>query len=369
MKVLLIEDNSSDSRLIKEILDESQIEFEIIVCRRLYDGLEAMRKYVFDIILLDLSLPDSDGLETVTHMYDEADCPIIILSGLDNEELAIKSLKMGVQDYLVKDKINKYLLNRSIRYAKERHKNIIERKRMKKKTKKALDRSNFYKDLLAHDMRNILGNMNSTIQLMELKHKSLIQNSDLYEKLDILKEQIEQGIILISNVLKLSNIEKEEQKIRNINIKEILHLGLRNMQSLFRKNNVEIDLEIPDNDLIAVGGDLLIDVFENILKNAIIHNESSKIKIWIKLSETRENGFEFIKVEFQDNGIGIKDVKKADIFVRKHRKKSTRGGFGIGMSLVKRIINTYRGRIWVEDRIKGKYEQGSNFIVLLKRVV
>ena len=73
----------------------------------------------------------------------------------------------------------------------------------------------------------------------------------------------------------------------------------------------------------------------------------------------------FYKLEFMDNGIGIFDENKESIFQRGNKKDKKARGMGIGLSLVKKIIESYDGKIWVENRIKNNYEQGSNFIILI----
>ncbi len=114
------------------------------------------------------------------------------------------------------------------------------------------------------------------------------------------------------------------------------------------------------------GGNLLLEAFENLLINGILHNRSKKIQLWVKLSKNQENGKSFIKTEFKDNGYGIKDERKKVIFERSYKKDKSTGGMGIGLSLVKKIINDYDGRVAIEDRKKGDYTKGSNFIILLE---
>ena len=115
-----------------------------------------------------------------------------------------------------------------------------------------------------------------------------------------------------------------------------------------------------------MAGDLLIDVFENVLINTIIHNKSDISKIWIELSFIKYNNEKYVKIEIKDNAVGITNERKTEIFKRTHKKVKGIGGMGIGLSLVKMIITGYAGKIWVEDRIEGDYTKGSNFIILLK---
>jgi PAS domain S-box-containing protein len=121
-KILLIEDNPGDARLLREGLVEiKRASFELEWVNRLSTGLERLAGGGIDAILLDLSLPDSQGLATFTQVYAQAPyVPIIVLSGLDDAQLAIQAVREGAQDYLVKGKIDSDLLTRTIRYAIER---------------------------------------------------------------------------------------------------------------------------------------------------------------------------------------------------------------------------------------------------------
>jgi PAS domain S-box-containing protein/putative nucleotidyltransferase with HDIG domain len=122
IKTLLLEDNPGDIRLIREMLKEDQaIRFNIVHKDRLSEGLHYLDENDVDAVILDLGLPDSIGLETFTQFYEKnIHLPIIVLTGTDDDQLALKAVQGGAQDYLVKGQINGQLLSRSIQYAIER---------------------------------------------------------------------------------------------------------------------------------------------------------------------------------------------------------------------------------------------------------
>lgn len=122
VRVLLIEDNPGDARLIQEYLTDIKTdEFTLHIADRLQKGLEILDNEFIDVVLLDLKLPDSEGLNGVEQIFNVApNIPIIILTGLNDETTAINAVKMGAQDYLVKDRVDSELLLRSIRYSIER---------------------------------------------------------------------------------------------------------------------------------------------------------------------------------------------------------------------------------------------------------
>lgn len=123
LNILLVEDNIGDARLIQVLLaEEAGDDLRLTHVPRLSEAVEALRRTRYDVVLLDLSLPDSHGLETVETLRRQAgNVPVVVLSGLDNEAVALGALKSGAEDYLVKGRADGILIKRSILYAVERH--------------------------------------------------------------------------------------------------------------------------------------------------------------------------------------------------------------------------------------------------------
>ena len=122
IRVLLIEDNPGDARLVKEMLvDAGANKFSVTHAGLLSEGLSLLREETHHVILLDLSLPDGHGLDTVRQVCTVAPhLPVLILTGLDDETIAIRAVQEGAEDYLVKGQMDGNLLARAIRYAIER---------------------------------------------------------------------------------------------------------------------------------------------------------------------------------------------------------------------------------------------------------
>lgn len=122
---LLIEDNPDDAVLIERYLNASRkIKYHVIHVERLAAGLDSLKRFLFDIILLDLVLPDGPmGIKTFETVYAQAaHIPIIVLTGHDDDDLAVEAVHKGAQDYLVKGLVTGPALGRAIRYAIERKK-------------------------------------------------------------------------------------------------------------------------------------------------------------------------------------------------------------------------------------------------------
>ena len=276
IKVLIIEDNFEDFRIIEEMLKEIENPvFELYRSNRLDDGLKALVKDEFDILLLDLNLPDSTGLDTFASVYDQApEIPVVILTGFDDEDLAIRAVREGAQDYLVKDQVNSILLSRSISYA-------IERKLIEDE----LIRHRYYLNELVEQRTEELENANLNLQeeihekeiLIEEIYRriqftlklisgiigidpSLIKEEDAYE-LSIKNQTRVNAINLLNNILEQSedfaiiNFEKYTEELINylFDVYEV-NKGIKvnmDMHGVLMDINTAIPLGLILNELIA----------------------------------------------------------------------------------------------------------------------
>jgi DNA-binding response OmpR family regulator len=122
-RVLLVEDNPADARLIQEMLADAGSGMDIEWVEELCPALHRLSSNATDVVLLDLSLPDSRGLDTFLKVREKTpEVPVVLLTGLDDEQVALQAVQNGAQDYLVKGRVDGDSLLRSIRYAIERNK-------------------------------------------------------------------------------------------------------------------------------------------------------------------------------------------------------------------------------------------------------
>jgi len=255
-------------------------------------------------------------------------------------------------------------------------KNITERvnanqklKESEEKYRSAYNRSNLYKDVFTHDINNILQNILSSIELTKIFSSDPKRRQSFEEVTNLIYEQVIRGKMLVSNVQELSKTDEITSSLFSIEALKVLKDSLESVKSQFTQKVIDIKIDSLQDNYFVKANELLKDVFVNILTNAIQHNTNPFIEISIRISKENYKGIQFIKFEFLDNGIGIPDSMKQLIFGREYKKEGIPSGIGLGLLLVKRILEFYKGEIRVEDRIKGNFTEGSNFIITIPEAI
>ena len=245
---------------------------------------------------------------------------------------------------------------------------ITERKKVETALKLQRDHADLYKDIFAHDINNILQNIQSSLELSSIYLKNPEKVTTVNELYGIIKEQVSRGSKLISNVRKLSTLQGSTFRLKSIKVNHFLKQSIKFLRQSFQTRKIDIQCNYNKEDYFAFANELLLDVFENILLNAVRHNSNMNVILEIQISQEIIESKAFLKIQFRDNGDGIEDVRKEHIFQRGSKEKSSNGGMGLGLSLVKKTIDRYNGKIWVEDKVKGVPSKGSNFIILIPTV-
>jgi len=228
--------------------------------------------------------------------------------------------------------------------------------------KEAYNRAEFYKDLLSHDIGNIFQNILSATELCYL----YLNNPEKLEtKLNKINEQIKRCSRLNANVRKLSRLDETSPTLQPVDLSRVLNNAKQFIFDSFPEQKIEIKVQGLDPNYKIQANELLFDVFENLMNNSIKHNLNQNVEISIRIAEVEHDNRKMIKVEFLDNGMGIPDNMKINIFQRGYREDKNVRGSGLGLSLLKKILENYHGDILVRDRVTGDYSKGSNFTLLI----
>lgn len=234
---------------------------------------------------------------------------------------------------------------------------------------KAYIRVKCFKGLFTHDISNLFHTISNSLELCQMLLKEGIETEEILEYFKLIEEQINRGKKLVKNMRNLSELEESEMPLKPINLFEILRNTIQFVGANFSKRIVNIEIDPETEEIYVLANELLLDVFENIIMNAIIYNRNEIIQIEVSISEITEIERKFVKLEFKDNGIGIDDIRKYEILQEKHEKSKNSKGMGLGLSLAAKLVNLYEGYMWIEDRIKGDYTHGSNFVILVPKTI
>lgn len=351
-RILLIEDNPGDARLIEEMFRERRGDdgaaLELRHEESLAAGLDALdRTDDPDIVLLDLRLPDSSGLETLEAILDHTGVvPVIVLTGTPEAKLGIEAVTHGAQDYLVKDDVTPEVLARAIRYS-------IERKKTERELRKRTRELTILNQLTRHDIRN-------DISLVVGRARELAEHVEPRGQ-DALDEIIQSS----NHVLQLTrtvgdiveSVTEDDVELQPVVLSRVLATEIEKARGLYR--GVEISLESDVAGVRVRANDLLSSVVGNLLSNAVFYNDKETPVVVVTVETTDET----VTIRVADNGPGIPDRRKERIFAEGEQGTGS-SGMGIGLSLVDRLVDQYDGDIRVEDNDPS----GSVFCVELSRV-
>lgn len=217
-------------------------------------------------------------------------------------------------------------------------------------------------------MNNILQIILLGLQLNEqlLLHPDKLDN--LKQNTKVMKEQILRGSNLIVNIRKLSQLEENEISFRKIDICKILKESIESLRIKYPSQIINIQITSPGKEIYIQANDFLMDVFDNILINAVMHNNSPMIDILINISNEKKEGINYIKIEIKDNGRGVEDDRKEKTYQWRDLKEKNIPGMDIKLSLLKVILEKFNGEIWVEDSGLGDFSKEINFIILIPEV-
>ena len=238
----------------------------------------------------------------------------------------------------------------------------------KEQYQKAYEHETFYKDLFTHDINNILQSILTSLEIINLKMDSVEDSHNIKPILEIINEQVYRGSSLVNNVYKFSQLEEAEIKLQKFDVEKTILEAIKYVKKNFKNKTINIQFESPKNKISIQADELLKDVFENILINAVKHNDNPNIEIVIKTSKLQDDGIFFLQIEFIDNGKGIPEARRKSIFTRGFKEDRSVSGMGLGLSLVKTIIDKYNAKILIESRVQEDYSKGTNFKLLFPEV-
>ncbi len=366
VKILLIEDDVAEARLLQEVLKGFSLTlFCLTHVKRLQEGLEQLKQENFDVILLDLTLPDSQGLASLKLLVDRTPrIPIVVLTNTNDDRLAVEAVRQGAQDYLVKRHINIDVLVRSLQYAIERQKvsdllretneNLVTQIEQKTaelmKAKEINQLQSELVSMFSHDFRSPLTTVLSCVELLQNKSDRLNEEKKTY-LFQMLHSASKNMVQLLDEVLLVGRTDSGTLKcqVTELDLVNFCRQLVEELQINADKKHIELiftcDRHIPES---LWDENLLRHILGNLLANAIKYSpEHSKIEFELTRRD-RE-----IIFRIQDWGIGIPQQDFQHLFEPFHRASNVgrTPGTGLGLAIVKSCVETHRGQITVDSEV------------------
>jgi len=375
VKILLIEDSLAEARLLQEVLKESRFkEFSLVHVKRLREAINQLNHDDFDVILLDLTLPDSVGLASLAPLIEKApSLPIVVLTNLNDEELAMEAVRQGAQDYLVKRHVNGEVLGRSLRYAIERKQalealrvvnetleiRVQERTAELVKAKEINQLKSEFVSMLSHDFRNPLTTILLSTGFLQ-SHDEQLTKETKTTHFQLMRSAIKSMDQLLNEVLLIGKADAGKLRYQPAplaleafcgKLVAELQLSTKEKHHLIFTRHGELGEALWDESLLR-------HILGNLLTNAIKYSpEGGTVQFELIAQE------DSVLFQIQDQGIGIPPEEQKRLFQPFHRASNVDRipGNGLGLAIVKKCVEAHEGQISVQSHVG----VGTKFMVTL----
>jgi len=368
-RVLLVEDSSTYVFALRKILGALGV--SVVIAGTLRGAHAELASGEFDVLLLDLNLPDSSGLDTLHKMIDSYDLPTVVITSTDDRTTAAAAILAGADDYLVKGPLDAKILGQTLSHTVERHrfrarlKQMAEELRIKNERLEQLDQhKNHMLGMAAHDIRNPLGIILGYAQFLQVDAGPSL-SAEHRAFLDAITQSSEFILGLVEQLLDISTIESGKLNIERAPV-DLGRLAMSHVELigiLAARKSIRITLECPRESIIVnVDGSKIEQVLSNLTGNAIkFSTPGTSILVRVTATPTRAE----FSVEDEGPGIPRDELNRLFRPFSTTSVRATNGerSTGLGLAIARRIIEGHGGEITVDSEV-GK---GSTFRVSLPK--
>ncbi|MFB6227194.1 MAG: hybrid sensor histidine kinase/response regulator [Halobacteriales archaeon] len=350
LNLLLVEDNPGDARLFKHHLNTERTDAfpspEVTHVETLEAGFERLASKEFDLVLLDLGLPESSGLDTLeryTETIDENEridpVPVIVLTGLKDDETSLVAVEHGAQDYIVKDNLNINVLNRAVRHA-------IERYRQEQTLREQNRRLEKFASVVSHDLRSPLSVAGGRATLAQ---KQCAAGKSAEEHFEILQESLDRMDELIDDLLTMTRTGQIIETVESVSLSGAVAKSWEEAST----GEATLDLQIPEDTTVEADPNHLRRVLMNLIRNSVEHNDPPlTVRVGVaEGTEGPESAESPAGFFLEDDGTGIPDDERDDVFDYGHTLSGD--GTGYGLSIVADIVDAHGWDISLSDSAAG----------------
>jgi len=358
-RILVVDDISKNLQVVGTILRNEG--YHVMPATSGLQALERVSAQPPDLILLDLMMPEMDGLEVCSRLKAEPltrQIPVIFLTASNEMEHLMKGFEAGAVDYITKPFNAPELLARvrthlELKHARERLREMNEEK-------------NEFMGIAAHDLRNPLSAIQGYAEMI-IEDAQSLAHRDLEGNGQRIREAAKRMTEMVQNFLDANRIERGELKLNMAisDLSPLLQSVLETQSPHATAKGQMIQLELPPTPTLALADvSITLQVFENLVSNAVKYSPPGK-KIFVRLKA--EAGVVRFEVEDQGPGLSKEDQKKLFGKFARLSAKPTGGehSTGLGLSIVKRLVEAMNGKVWCESELG----MGAKFIVTIPQPI
>ncbi len=351
MKILLVDDTPANIDVLKHALQSEGYKLSFAPNGKV--ALKLADHNVPDLILLDIMMPEMDGLETCSHLKSNEktkDIPIIFITAKTETEDVVKGFQLGGVDYIAKPFHREEVCARV-----KTHLQLVQAWKMLKSQNKSLEELNKLKNafvgMAAHDLRNPLSIICMLTQLM-IMDKNTLTPEIIEKKLNMIRNSGKRMLSLINNLLDVTAIESGNLKlnIKPGSLKTLVSERIQIFEIGAREKEIQINSTLADIDDFLFDPNYIAQVIDNLITNALKFSESNK-NVYVTLGREGPNA----KISVRDEGPGIskEDQEKLYGAFQKLTAQPTAGekSTGLGLAIVKKVIEAHKGEISVESEL------------------
>jgi phosphoserine phosphatase RsbU/P len=351
-RILLVEDSRSDARLLEATLQDAGVHrFKLTHVERLDEALAALGDGGVDVVLLDLHLPDSQGLDTLAELKrEQPGVPVVVLTGLDDEQLAVRAVQAGAQDYLPKGVVDGALLARLIRHAVERHQIGVELERARAEQIRLRDQ---FLTHVSHELRTPLAAMHQFLDILaDGLAGALSDEQQAYVQRTLRNARQLEG--MVAELLDAVRAEtgKLAVTVQPVELAPLVEDAVGGFAGRAADKAIHLSVEVqPGLAPVRADSGRVGQVLGNLLDNALKFTpEGGEVRV----SAVADGERGFARVEVADNGPGVPADAAERIFERLWQVEDDAGpsrkGLGLGLHICRELVARQGGRIWVDSR-------------------
>lgn len=342
IRVLVVDDNPEDRGTYRRFLTQAtDDEYEIKEVELLDDARDAIAEWKPSCVMLDYRLPDGDGVELLSELVDshgKLPMAFLVLTGQGDEQIAVAAMKLGVRDYLNKNRLNANALLRAIR-------NAVRQDTLERDLERAVENTREFAAAAAHDLKSPLRRIVHNIKVLDQSAGPRLLPEERM-RLAKLTAQAERMQALIDGILEYASSRRDCAVRTPVDLRRVLGEALGNLAREIEGSKAEIT----SGDLPTVTGAEapLIQVLQNLVANAMKFSAPERPKVQV---EAEEHGERWL-IRVRDEGPGIASDDLEQVFQPLKRcHDGGYAGYGLGLATCRRIVESHGGRIWVESEL------------------